>query len=151
MISFVLVSCVLNCLCYLFFFFKQKTAYDVRISDWSSDVCSSDLDSSPISSVNATSIGEDLRLIGLGVARKPTESRPNSTTCPAIAMPSPVFSARSIRPSVPSLALLARRHQRDAVEPGVVQFAHPAHHAAGIGRARGAPEARWRRIPEGED
>src|SRR3546814_6597099 len=29
-------------LCYLFFF-KQKTAYDMRISDWSSDVCSSDL------------------------------------------------------------------------------------------------------------
>src|SRR3546814_2569926 len=28
----------------LFFFFKQKTAYEVRISDWSSDVCSSDLD-----------------------------------------------------------------------------------------------------------
>src|SRR3546814_1173950 len=26
-----------------FFFFKQKTAYDIRISDWSSDVCSSDL------------------------------------------------------------------------------------------------------------
>src|SRR3546814_2362689 len=31
-----LVSC-------LFFFFKQKTAYEMRISDWSSDVCSSDL------------------------------------------------------------------------------------------------------------
>src|SRR3546814_15979604 len=29
-----------NC---LFFFFKQKTAYEMRISDWSSDVCSSDL------------------------------------------------------------------------------------------------------------
>src|SRR3546814_4163978 len=29
-----------------FFFFKQKTAYEVRISDWSSDVCSSDLHSS---------------------------------------------------------------------------------------------------------
>src|SRR3546814_4403235 len=28
---------------YLVFFFKQKTAYDMRISDWSSDVCSSDL------------------------------------------------------------------------------------------------------------
>src|SRR3546814_13280972 len=27
----------------VFFFFKQKTAYEVRISDWSSDVCSSDL------------------------------------------------------------------------------------------------------------
>src|SRR3546814_10129357 len=27
-----------------FFFFKQKTAYEMRISDWSSDVCSSDLE-----------------------------------------------------------------------------------------------------------
>src|SRR3546814_8005142 len=39
-----------NCICcnfllfLFFFFFKQKTAYDMRISDWSSDVCSSDLD-----------------------------------------------------------------------------------------------------------
>src|SRR3546814_2918122 len=31
--------CVVLCV----FFFKQKTAYEVRISDWSSDVCSSDL------------------------------------------------------------------------------------------------------------
>src|SRR3546814_4659035 len=29
--------------CIFFFFFKQKTAYEMRISDWSSDVCSSDL------------------------------------------------------------------------------------------------------------
>src|SRR3546814_10448443 len=29
--------------CFHFFFFKQKTAYELRISDWSSDVCSSDL------------------------------------------------------------------------------------------------------------
>src|SRR3546814_5304177 len=38
---------MLRCLCLLFwlffFFFKQKTAYEMRISDWSSDVCSSDL------------------------------------------------------------------------------------------------------------
>src|SRR3546814_7360133 len=31
------------CFIYFFFFFKQKTAYEMRISDWSSDVCSSDL------------------------------------------------------------------------------------------------------------
>src|SRR3546814_3489561 len=32
------------CLClFCVFFFKQKTAYEMRISDWSSDVCSSDL------------------------------------------------------------------------------------------------------------
>src|SRR3546814_12524386 len=35
---------------YCFFFFKQKTAYEMRISDWSSDVCSSDLPSAAISS-----------------------------------------------------------------------------------------------------
>src|SRR3546814_5691234 len=32
---------------FLFFFFKQKTAYEMRISDWSSDVCSSDLACAP--------------------------------------------------------------------------------------------------------
>src|SRR3546814_9675277 len=31
------------CVIKIFFFFKQKTAYEMRISDWSSDVCSSDL------------------------------------------------------------------------------------------------------------
>src|SRR3546814_8322545 len=34
---------VVCCVLFLFFFFKQKTAYEMRISDWSSDVCSSDL------------------------------------------------------------------------------------------------------------
>src|SRR3546814_8937717 len=33
--------------CRSVFFFKQKTAYEVRISDWSSDVCSSDLAAEP--------------------------------------------------------------------------------------------------------
>src|SRR3546814_5542981 len=36
------VDCVSVLLSYVFFF-KQKTAYEMRISDWSSDVCSSDL------------------------------------------------------------------------------------------------------------
>src|SRR3546814_4922421 len=41
------MRCCNTSFCYIgdlaVFFFKQKTAYDVRISDWSSDVCSSDL------------------------------------------------------------------------------------------------------------
>src|SRR3546814_5273551 len=41
--SVVLFLCVLYLFVMFFFFFKQKTAYDMRISDWSSDVCSSDL------------------------------------------------------------------------------------------------------------
>src|SRR3546814_3817353 len=44
MYSIVLFLCV---------FVKQKTAYDMRISDWSSDVCSSDLDSGAIKSYHA--------------------------------------------------------------------------------------------------
>src|SRR3546814_2952578 len=36
------------CVVDLFFFFKQKTAYEMRISDWSSDVCSSDLQQEPL-------------------------------------------------------------------------------------------------------
>src|SRR3546814_6842074 len=47
-----LVCWFMSLFCYLvllfvvfcFFFFKQKTAYEMRISDWSSDVCSSDLE-----------------------------------------------------------------------------------------------------------
>src|SRR3546814_8899614 len=39
----------------LFFFFKQKTAYEVRISDWSSDVCSSDLSFSGAASLSSRS------------------------------------------------------------------------------------------------
>src|SRR3546814_6645071 len=35
--------CFMSFVC-VFFFFKQKTAYEMRISDWSSDVCSSDLE-----------------------------------------------------------------------------------------------------------
>src|SRR3546814_7019712 len=39
-----MVILFLYSLCWSCFFFKQKTAYELRISDWSSDVCSSDLD-----------------------------------------------------------------------------------------------------------
>src|SRR3546814_5849336 len=39
------------------FFFKQKTAYEMRISDWSSDVCSSDLAVAPVGTVYAPQTG----------------------------------------------------------------------------------------------
>src|SRR3546814_3194823 len=40
------------------FFFKQKTAYEMRISDWSSDVCSSDL----LLSIESRDLGCDIRV-----------------------------------------------------------------------------------------
>src|SRR3546814_16179827 len=48
--------------CVMFFFFKQKTAYDMRISDWSSDVCSSDLARATYGSFNAYQLQGALNL-----------------------------------------------------------------------------------------
>src|SRR3546814_9095279 len=47
MCFFVFVTSLLLSAMFSFFFFKQKTAYEMRISDWSSDVCSSDLEDDP--------------------------------------------------------------------------------------------------------
>src|SRR3546814_4904809 len=52
----------------MFFFFKQKTAYERRISDWSSDVCSSDLPGPRMPTVSrrdAGAGGADVRLTRL--------------------------------------------------------------------------------------
>src|SRR3546814_7134977 len=46
----------------MFFFFKQKTAYEMRISDWSSDVCSSDLGGITIANAPGTGIADDKAL-----------------------------------------------------------------------------------------
>src|SRR3546814_7579409 len=49
----------------IFFFFKQKTAYEMRISDWSSGVCSSDLAVEDIGDVSLRRIGNRARLLGV--------------------------------------------------------------------------------------
>src|SRR3546814_10386187 len=57
---YVLVNCVcMLCELYFFFFFKQKTAYEMRISDWSSDVCSSDLQAAEARRSGHTDAGDD--------------------------------------------------------------------------------------------
>src|SRR3546814_9535217 len=50
-------------LCFVFFF-KQKTAYEMRISDWSSDVCSSDLHGHSVGWLVRHQAGHRLRLSG---------------------------------------------------------------------------------------
>src|SRR3546814_10215153 len=47
------------CSSLLLFFFKQKTAYEMRISDWSSDVCSSDLTPPPPATNETPDYGTD--------------------------------------------------------------------------------------------
>src|SRR3546814_17638622 len=61
----VLVLFLIICVIVLFFF-KQKTAYEMRISDWSSDVCSSDL----IGVLNAPARGEHWEAVLGGGARR---------------------------------------------------------------------------------
>src|SRR3546814_5770024 len=51
-----------------FFFFKQKTAYDMRISDWSSDVCSSDLRLFP-EEAEARQFKEELSILDAAMAK----------------------------------------------------------------------------------
>src|SRR3546814_2233487 len=51
------MCCLLCLVCCVVFFFKQKTAYEMRISDWSSDVCSSDLAIDEVISVSEDAIG----------------------------------------------------------------------------------------------
>src|SRR3546814_2793557 len=46
------LHCILDFRVFVFFF-KQKTAYELRISDWSSDVCSSDLQTSDTGAIEA--------------------------------------------------------------------------------------------------
>src|SRR3546814_2176982 len=96
----------------LFFFFKQKTAYEMRISDWSSDVCSSDLlrlAGPPAPGVealgaDASVLEEALNLLGSGgLAAKPCRQRgPLSRTLAFTAF----FAAR---PRSRSSALLRNR------------------------------------------
>src|SRR3546814_6821764 len=64
---------LLYCLfCLFFFFFKQKTAYEMRISDWSSDVCSSDLDAvgNVLSDGDSVALVKDLQVKGAGQTLK---------------------------------------------------------------------------------
>src|SRR3546814_10900108 len=59
-------------MCDLFFFFKQKTAYERRISDWSSDVCSSDLSAGAEGSAvhHHTIIGGSRTMVNTSTARR---------------------------------------------------------------------------------
>src|SRR3546814_5537874 len=68
-----------------FFFFKQKTAYEMRISDWSSDVCSSDLVEDEPQAEQPPLLGRhhrvegqlDLHRIGLRGEPEPTRETPD--------------------------------------------------------------------------
>src|SRR3546814_5180020 len=61
----------------ILFVFKQKTAYEMRISDWSSDVCSSDLEE--LTAANQTSGANDLTFTYDALGRNLTQAGPLGT------------------------------------------------------------------------
>src|SRR3546814_694202 len=61
-----------------FFFFRQKTAYEMRISDWSSDVCSSDLPSKPFGGMDDVAWAPDGKSLVVS-ARLSNGEEPRST------------------------------------------------------------------------
>src|SRR3546814_9987261 len=64
--------------CSFFFFFKQKTAYEMRISDWSSDVCSSDLtDCSDTDATALSAVGNGMMIRDTSAQDRLVEVKPN--------------------------------------------------------------------------
>src|SRR3546814_9021595 len=105
-----------------FFFFKQKTAYEMRISDWSSDVCSSDLTQIFFNG----EVLEDSALVVIGASSRQME----------------VFKFEHFRPTDQKIVVTAADPERRVVwslnaEPAAEEYARLIGVAAGdpIGRA----------------
>src|SRR3546814_2817918 len=98
------------------FFFKQKTAYEMRISDWSSDVCSSDLSSVRTGSLNNMAMCRRTRhwlLAGLATVALAIpalgQNAPESLLPPGFGEPVP---AEAPRPQQPGPVRVPSRSQR---------------------------------------
>src|SRR3546814_3860765 len=76
------MGCSLRVNYFLFFFFKQKTAYEMRISDWSSDVCSSDLKAYWLIEGTASALGAVLAsLLAAAIVGQRSEERRVGKEC----------------------------------------------------------------------
>src|SRR3546814_2905836 len=90
-----------------FFFFKQKTAYEMRISDWSSDVCSSDLRA--LDALVKTKLdGTGERLRWLEASREEFESSKDPAIQYAVAVMPSLLEREAERKARAGDALLAR-------------------------------------------
>src|SRR3546814_259862 len=76
---------------FLFFFFKQKTAYEMRISDWSSDVCSSDLPGMTMTDASAGApAGQDMGAMpGMDMGAATSDHKAGGTALPPGNAPAP--------------------------------------------------------------
>src|SRR3546814_7612123 len=91
--------------CCGFFFFKQKTAYEMRISDWSSDVCSSDLEAEGLGAEGCSFPALSARII------KRASPRPK-TVGDRIAAVAAEVAGRQLDPRRRLAALIFGEHQQ---------------------------------------
>src|SRR3546814_3649431 len=92
------------CIASYFFFFKQKTAYEMRISDWSSDVCSSDLN------LRQPALGQQRFNEGRQLARRGFAHESRSRSTPRFPAPfESIVGQPTERFTVPGDAKIARR------------------------------------------
>src|SRR3546814_10520803 len=96
---------IVTACCFCFFFFKQKTAYEMRISDWSSDVCSSDLEPALLVTVNASPSVTDSAPLAPAIDI-PVASPPAAFTVTAAQLPVAALAAVVIVTSVPSCVVI---------------------------------------------
>src|SRR3546814_15157721 len=89
-----------------FFFFKQKTAYEMRISDWSSDVCSSDLKAAPCMIALLLGAALTLTIVYLRAKQRADAAYPDQLGARERCAP---FALSSVRCSSQSARLLSRR------------------------------------------
>src|SRR3546814_17365503 len=101
----------------LFVFFKQKTAYEMRISDWSSDVCSSDLIGGAASEIDACRRRERDHRPRTDITRA---SAPASTAASTVSL-TPDGSAIPIWP-LPTIAAVDPEISPSANDGGAVRF-----------------------------
>src|SRR3546814_13332020 len=98
-----------------FFFFKQKTAYEMRISDWSSDVCSSDL-ARQREEVRAETFG---RRAPFGIALGQQHRRRRIDQCVEPALPRPAcLKLGEQRLALRQRGRVARDHRHHVAPPG---------------------------------
>src|SRR3546814_15903657 len=119
-----------------FFFFKQKTAYEMRISDWSSDVCSSDLDAGKalvmigvllagaqilVSMVNLTGLGVSLSTMIVALADNSVWliALITAVVCMILGMGIPTTAAYVLVAAVLAPALVKRSEERRVGKEGV--------------------------------
>src|SRR3546814_18991236 len=117
-------SYVLVFILILFFFFKQKTAYEMRISDWSSDVCSSDLPACAATSMERTVFPLcKSKAFSLSPAANHTcrPSKVTTCTCPAPGTgpyPRRISAAEGFMTTNPEQTRGGRNRQRITTAPG---------------------------------